>query len=218
MIKKTYVGVAILLAGFAFSFQSCKRGDNDPGLSLKSRTARLKGDWKLTDKSVTLSEATNVGSNTISSKTTTGNYAGGQETVLINDVTGSNPVTTILRKYDFDITFDESGTYEYTFNVYRPTGNTVQPYINYVYVNTGVWTWLDQGKDKLGLSLSSDFAPQIPDSLNPKTLFPYMTDGSYYVDRLASSELVIKRSGQLTTTVDTLVTNNIYEGTFTFGR
>lgn len=216
MIKKSYIVAAALLAGLTFSFQSCGVGENDPNISFKSRTNRLKGDWTLTDKAVTLTDASNTGSTSLSSVVINGNLAGGQENVMIN--TGTSNVITLLRKYDFDITFDVDGTYQFTFNVYRPTGNSNDPYDNNVYVATGVWAWLDQGKDKLGLSLSNDFQPMIPDTLNPGTLLPYVIDGSYEVDRLASDELVLKRNGQFTTTIDTVITNTTFDGTFTFGR
>ena len=35
------------LALIATSFQSCKKGEEDPAISLRSRTARLKGKWEL---------------------------------------------------------------------------------------------------------------------------------------------------------------------------
>lgn len=216
MIKKSYIVAAALLAGLTFTFQSCGVGENDPNISFKSRTNRLKGDWTLSEKNVTLTYASNSGGVSLSSITTNGNIVGGQENVMIN--TGTSNVTTLLRKYDFDITFDVDGTYQYTFNVYRPTGNPNDPYDNSVYVTTGVWSWLDQGKDKLGLSLSNDYQPLIPDSLDPGTLLPYTVDGSYEIDRLASDELVLKRNGMFTTTIDTVITNLTFDGTFTFGR
>lgn len=216
MIKKSYIVAAALLAGLTFSFQSCGVGENDPNISFKSRTARLKGDWKLTDKTVTVTEAIQSGNNELSTIVTNGTLVGGQENVMIN--TGSSNVITLLRKYDFDIKFDVDGSYQYTFNVYRPTGSSNDPYDNSVYVISGVWTWLDQGKDKLGLSLSSDYSANIPDSLNPQTMLPYVVDGAYEVDRLASDELVLKRSGQFTSTIDTLIINRTFDGTFTFGR
>lgn len=216
MIKKSYIAAAALMAGLAFSFQSCGVGENDPNISLKSRTNRLKGDWTLSDKAVTLTSASNSGGVSLSSVVVNGNLVGGQENVMIN--TGTSNVITLLRKYDFNISFDVDGSYKYTFNVYRPTGNSNDPYDNSVYVTTGVWAWLDQGKNKMGLSLSDDFQPMVPDSLNPGTLFPYAVNGSYEVDRLASDELVLKRSGQFTTTIDTVITNTTFDGTFTFGR
>lgn len=215
MIKKSYIGVAVLLTGLVFSFQSCKKGENDPALSFKSRVDRLKGDWSMTDKNVTITDASNSGSISLSTITVNGVYNGENENVYIND---DGVLSTLIRKYDFDITFNEDGTYEYTLNLYRPTGNQNQPYQNYVYITSGVWAWLDQGKDKLGLSLSSDFQPSIPDTLDVGTLMPYSVDGAYNIDRLASDELVLKRNGQFTTTVDTVVTNTTFDGTFTFGR
>lgn len=37
-----------LIASLAMPFESCKKGDGDPGLSLRSRKGRVTGEWKLT--------------------------------------------------------------------------------------------------------------------------------------------------------------------------
>ncbi len=214
MMKKSLFGISLVLVGLAFSFESCKRGENDPSLSFKTRTARLKGDWNLVEKNVTLSSAANAGSNVLTTETINGTYNGDVENVVVN----TDSIITYVRKYDFDITFDEMGTYNYTVNIYRPTGNPNAPYLNSVYVTSGVWAWLDQGKDKLGISLSNDFNPEIPDSLNPNTLLPYQVSGAYMVDRLASDELVLKRSGQFTSSIDTITNTLTFDGVFTFGR
>lgn len=212
MIKKSYLGAAILLVGFAFSFQSCKKGENDP-ISLKSRIDRLKGDWVLTQKDVVQTDASNSGQISISTITINGIYNGQEETVHVND--GTSMVTRLF-KYDFTITFNEDGTYSYTLNFYRPVGGGL--YQNNVYISTGVWAWLDQGKDKLGISLSTDYPTTAPDTLDAGTMMPYNIDGAYNIDRLASDELILKRTGQNTTTIDTIITNKTFDGTFTFGR
>ena len=46
--------LVLLVAMIAIpTFQSCKKGENDPTISLKSRKARLCGEWKLAEGSLT---------------------------------------------------------------------------------------------------------------------------------------------------------------------
>ncbi len=213
MKNSKFLGLVAMLFAVALSFTSCKKGENDPAVSFKSRTARLKGDWILGTKNVTVTTASTVGS-TLTSITVNGDYNGTEENV----VTVADSTTTVVRRYSFDIRFNENGSYLYTLNIFRPTGDQNAPFNNSIYTVSGVWAWLDQGSDKLGLSLSDDFSPAIPDSLNPNTLLPYNLNGSYYVDRLASEELVLKREGQFTTSIDGTVNTITYMGTFNFKR
>jgi hypothetical protein len=213
MKNKLFTGLNALLLLTVISFTSCKKGENDPFLSFKSRTARLKGDWTLGLKNATISNATNDGT-TLTTVTVNGNYNGTEENV----VTVSDSTVTSVFRYTFNINFDENGSYSYTLNLFRPTGDPGAPYNNSIYTVSGAWAWLDQGADKLGLSLSNDFNPAIPDSLNPNTLFPYNLSGSYYVDKLASDELVLKRDGQYTNSIDGIINTLSFTGTFTFKR
>jgi hypothetical protein len=44
---KKVLGIALIAAFAVPSFQACKKGEDDPGLSLRSRKARLAGEWTL---------------------------------------------------------------------------------------------------------------------------------------------------------------------------
>ena len=54
-MKKIFVPISILFT-ITFCFYSCKKGDNDPFLSLQSRKSRLIGEWKVTNEVITESE------------------------------------------------------------------------------------------------------------------------------------------------------------------
>lgn len=213
MTDKKFRSIAFIMFFAAFSFTSCKKGENDPAVSFKSRTARLRGDWVLGTKNVTVTTASTVGS-VLTSITLNGDYNGTEENV----VAVADSTVTVVRRYTFDIRFIENGSYLYTLNIFRPTGNQSAPFNNSIYTVTGSWSWLDQGANKMGLSLTDDFNPAIPDSLNPNTLLPFNVNGSYYIDRLASDELVLKREGQFTTSIDGTINTIAYTGIFKFKR
>ncbi|MDD4575741.1 MAG: hypothetical protein PHI36_04870, partial [Bacteroidales bacterium] len=46
---KNYKIILLLLAVFATTFSACKKGEDDPALSLRSRKARVAGEWKMTN-------------------------------------------------------------------------------------------------------------------------------------------------------------------------
>jgi hypothetical protein len=54
MIKKLiYIAFTLTVIALVSSLTGCKKGDNDPFLSLRSRTARVTGEWKLKEGVVT---------------------------------------------------------------------------------------------------------------------------------------------------------------------
>lgn len=205
----TIIAIALITAS---TFTACKKGEDDPSISFTSRVGRLMGKWKLTQKNGTTTATTNVTGTTVST-VTSGSYDGTLETVTIT----ASAVTTLLRYYSFTITFNEKGKFEYEFSIQIP----VQPsgtFQTLVYVGSGDWTWNDTDKDKLGLNLSTDYTPVIPDSLNAGTLLPYNISGNYYISRLASDALVLKQNKFGSTQIDTVVVTQANEGQFTFGR
>lgn len=56
---KKFIGIALAAAFFAPTFQSCIKGEDDPALSLRSRTARLAGEWSLASMEMMEEETVN---------------------------------------------------------------------------------------------------------------------------------------------------------------
>lgn len=84
--------VALLAIG-SLLISSCKKGENDPFLSVKSRKSRVVGEW-----TVTAGEGKDVNDTGSSSTTTTWTYDGAVET----SITGSSSTTTnVTRTYSF---------------------------------------------------------------------------------------------------------------------
>lgn len=88
---------------------SCKKGENDPGLSLKSRTSRLTGEWEV-DKEKTdyINTSSYDGSSNSSSGSTTIN---GNSLTIIDD--GESSIGTIN---EYSVTFEKDGTFEIVLN------------------------------------------------------------------------------------------------------
>lgn len=101
-MKKILFGV--FLAGLIF--QGCKKGDEDPFLSLKSRKARLEGDWKLSTGTATYSQPS-----TLTNTTTT--YTNGTFSTT-GTVFGFN--VSDNGTYTLQIKINKDGTYESSTN------------------------------------------------------------------------------------------------------
>lgn len=97
-MKKLKIMLLVLI-GLAMiaPMNSCKKGADDPLISLKSRKARLAGEWKVTSWSETYTSGTS---------TTTYNYADGTITYNSGTVTQTGTFT-------WDWTIEKDGTYNY---------------------------------------------------------------------------------------------------------
>ena len=94
------LGVAALF--IALAFQSCKKGEEDPGLSLSSRTSRLAGEWKMVSMDVTAnSTATMDDPNTVN----LGNIV---KEVITSSYTYDG--TTLVQNLDIAETYDDNTT------------------------------------------------------------------------------------------------------------
>ena len=94
---KNFKRALLILVVVLMALPACKKGKDDPGISLRSRKARLSGEWKLTAGTTT---------STGGSSTTTDVYNGSTCT----ETQGTNSVTFA---YTEKITFDKKGTFEY---------------------------------------------------------------------------------------------------------
>lgn len=96
-MKKIVVSLAAL-ALLSSAVTSCKKGDGDPFLSLKSRKARVAGEWKATkmeDKSNTTSSSTSGGTTTTTSSTADLKLEGDKITLNITQTDQNGSTTTI---------------------------------------------------------------------------------------------------------------------------
>ncbi|MCX7768135.1 MAG: hypothetical protein N2110_03810 [Flavobacteriales bacterium] len=193
---------------------ACKKGENDPFFSFKSRNARLKGTWKLVGKEAVLGNSVLVGQAPPVNYYVASTYDGTKEIMTIT----SNNITTKMVYYDSEITFSEKGDLSYSLFIYFLSDTLNQVFKTAAFQGTGTWVWNDMDKNKLGLQLIPDHLPIVPDTLNMGTLFPFELAGNYYLDRLSNKELWMKRSGTRTTQIDSIVTTTSFEIKWSFQK
>lgn len=103
-MKKSFLISGIILSGIFF--EGCKKGEEDPFLSLRSRKARLEGEWKLNSGTSTYSQPSSNTNTTTTFTNTTQTTTG---TVWGLPVNNTSP-------YTFTIKMNKDGTYESTIN------------------------------------------------------------------------------------------------------
>ncbi len=114
---KTMKNILIAFAASALVmplFNGCKKGENDPAISLKSRTSRVTGEWKVTKMTET----------TTSTPKCTGCYSGTTTTTLdgttktevsTSTAPGSTPNTDFYTVPENSLVIEKDGTYKMTY-------------------------------------------------------------------------------------------------------
>jgi len=124
-----------------FVVQSCKKGEDDPFLSLKTRDARIEGEWVLKSQDVTESD--------------TYSYDGISETESIN-VKYDGAIAT--ETYVDDLGTDIS-TYSYTkkTEIFKDGSyKTVETEDGSMSTSSGNWWWLNDSKKKTRIAFDDD--------------------------------------------------------------
>jgi len=104
MKKLNQILVVLMLAVFALPLlNSCKKGEGDPFLSLKSRAARLKGEWTLASGTETGTWGTNTYTITFTGSMATFTMSGNSQTYMYTEV------IEFLKDNEFKSTTNEDG-------------------------------------------------------------------------------------------------------------
>jgi len=179
-MKKQILKLSMAVAIIALVFSGCKKGENDPFISLKSRTSRLTNTWELSAMDYT---TTSVNSTyTFSYKYS---YSSGIQTVTsTTTVGGSSSTTTSTSTLTKKITFEKDGTYKVEINDDGDL-STIE----------GNWAWLGKSKpaelaDKEAVMLSSTKEVDGSDTDNYSGKSNDFDDMLVF-DKLSSKELVV---------------------------
>ena len=191
MSKKLYnlAFIAIAIVGLT-TMSSCKKGENDPFLSLKSRKARITGEWKLTGGSST---NTYTSGGVIGSSTTT--YTSSSYTIT--------SVNSYTATYSETMTIEKDGTYEV---VVTDDGET--------YTVKGVWFFSGKVKD-LDLKNKEAIVMVSQEYSEPGYFETYnglYGDDVMIIDQLKNKEVVFK--GSYSSSGTGYTSNSTYERTF----
>jgi hypothetical protein len=188
---KTKTILLLLAITSGILFDACKKGENDPFISFKSRSSRLKGDWKLISGTIT----TKTGTNTL-----TETYDGATMITTFNGSQTGNKV------YTDNISFDKKGTY-----IRSGITDTVS------FNEEGYWAWINKNetaglKNKEALGMSSTIYTDSNGSVNSDAGF--FVAGIWMLDELSSKKMVVIVDGSSTT--GNLTTTK--KGTYTYEK
>jgi hypothetical protein len=139
-MKKVLFG-ALALALVAGSFTSCKKGENDPFMSLKSRKGRMAGEYTISNMTMT---STTTSGGTTSTETTTidGN------TITITQSQGGSSTSTTGTVNKAEAVFNKDGSYTMDMDVtftQEIFGTTTTS--NSVTMTEGNWSFLTGDED-----------------------------------------------------------------------
>ncbi len=179
-MKKQILKLSMAIAVIALIFSSCKKGENDPFISLKSRTSRLANKWELSAEDYT-STSTNSGYTSTSKYS----YASGIETVTYtNSYNGNSTTSTNTKSLTQEITFEKDGTFSMSIN----DDGDIESY-------EGNWAWLGKNKNAdlankevVGLSITKSTSGSDVENYSGKS---NSWDEYLVLDKLSSSELVV---------------------------
>lgn len=113
--------ITLLLVG---TFLSCKKGDNDPFLSLMTRKARLSGEWKVISSEVTNGDTTVV-------------YDGKNEVHKVSTVERGTLPTVVTYKFDKDGSYEINRTQNFPAK-FKDTNAVAEVEI---YLEKGKWNF-----------------------------------------------------------------------------
>lgn len=173
-MKKTFVLLAGIIIG-SLVLEGCKKGENDPFLTLSSRRARLAGDWKMTKLEVTQTS-------TDASGTDTYVYTGDGSTLTVS----MNGVASPAFAYTLSLSLDKKGAFTQT-NVDASSGTAK------TYVTSGQWFFAGKNKE-LELKKREAIIFDVLSSSDPSGTDTYTgvaADDIYVIDQLKSKEMVV---------------------------
>lgn len=122
-------------------FQGCKKGEDDPFISLRSRKGRLKGDWVLKTSQENYSSTTTFSGSTFTFTSTT-DVAGG--TMTVNSFY-NNDQSTESYDYSMELSIRKDGQYRLTTT---KDGDAIS--------ESDLWFFNDGNKKKIGVQLGSN--------------------------------------------------------------
>lgn len=187
-MKKNFTKLLATVLLFAFAFQSCKKGENDPFISLKSRDARLTGTWELASYSKERNSTTTTdvsSSETVKTETYSGSLV--TQTVTSSSSSSSKVYTdSDTWSYSETLTIEKDGTYK--LEVIEDDVSDTE---------TGYWWWVDGKKNKIGVSLDGTV---------------------YILDRLAGDEMVVVENYELKTVDDGEVESITVTNEYTYSK
>jgi hypothetical protein len=163
-MKQVTWKLALLLLTAVVTLQGCKKGENDPFLSLRSRDARITGEWELMKMETSIRIKYTSESSSASEIIETTSFNGTHLTFTGKVYHMSGPVdTTYTNSYNYVLVIEKDGNLTTTT---IEKGNTSE--------YSGNWWWLNGKKKKTRIAFKDDA-------------------NSFEIDQLKNNELILKK-------------------------
>jgi hypothetical protein len=159
-MKTKFLKLVVLLLVTATVLEGCRKGENDPLISLRSRDARVTGDWKLVEFESTRTDFFSSGNMTFTDVRTT-SYDG-------TTWTTTNPGGTNSYSYSRNLLIEKDGTY-----IYSETNDGDYE------EESGRWSWLNDAKNKRRILLDNHGISYIDQLKNSEMVFVEEYEDSY---------------------------------------
>ncbi|MCH2234854.1 MAG: hypothetical protein MK078_11445 [Crocinitomicaceae bacterium] len=137
-------------AGLMIAAPSCKKGENDPGLSLSSRKARISNNWTVSAISSTYTETDGDGDSWSNTRT----FDGTTNTLVSSNTSGGTTVsnTSTSTFTDYSVVINKDGTYTmtqaYTYSDDDSFGGFTTTTAHTVTItSSGSWSFVGKEKD-----------------------------------------------------------------------
>lgn len=221
-MKKVLLSItAFALVAGSMTFTSCKKGENDPAISFKSRKGRLAGEWTVSSYEATGSD-TWTSSGLSATDKYTESFDGTTWTSVETDSDG-DITETKANVSEWTFTFEKDGTYSTKQGItitewsYTPSGGSkvttaVTTCNVYSMEEAGNWSFVGKDKDGeyknkervvLNTGSSTDISPSSNCQGTDKTVTTYSNGENssiWDIDQLKSKEIIVKWSKNMVST------------------
>lgn len=159
-MKLKIILLAITLTSMLTVFTGCRKGEEDPFISLRTRKARVTGVWTIKKQNLEISLINSNSSGSYINNTEMG--IDGEKVSINSTISESYEFSTSIGKGDIatKITFDKDGNFKRTIRFKNITNNTNHQGGSYYYSNytsvsienntvvtTGTWNFLDENEE-----------------------------------------------------------------------
>lgn len=203
-MKKTNFIYIILIGIIVIPiFNGCKKGDQDPFLSLRSRDGRLINEWKLTKIQGSIIQAHILPSPDV---TTTINYS--YDGAKYSEITAVDTTSETV-KVEYTGTYSMNIKEDGTVTINEVTTSLTNSPVTKTLSSNGTWVWAAGNKKKDHLLLSFE---------STNFNFKMFNGGLVYINRLSSKELVLKINTSDSYATGSAEYRNSSEFTYTFEK
>jgi hypothetical protein len=195
-IKNTLLAIATVALVMPV-FNGCKKGENDPAISLRSRKSRITGEWKVSKMEETQTTTPSCSGCYGSTDKTT--FDGTSKTVVSTSAApGSTASTWVYTVSAATLTIDKEGTYTYTWTEVLTSvdGTPVTGATPSTYTEEGVWNFsggAGDTKSKSELVMASTKRTWTTGGVSSTSTTTGNTTGSIStIDQLKNKEMILK--------------------------